>query len=101
MVEATLITGTSQKELFWIYDHDDLYWAPGEFHSEKKSSVIVKCIKTGDGYEIDNKDRVVVHPSCLGKLQSYASVYLLVIRGPSRLAHVGRLQRRTAAPHSA
>jgi hypothetical protein len=66
MVEATLIS-TSKKELFWIYDHDELYWAPGEFHSEKKSSVVVKCLKTGEGYEIENRDKVVVHPSCLGK----------------------------------
>jgi hypothetical protein len=66
MVESTNLNSV-KKELFWIYDHDDLYWAPGELYSEKKSSVIVKCTKTGDGYEIENKDKLLVHPSCLGK----------------------------------
>lgn len=67
MVEATVQISSAQKELFWIYGHDELYWAPGEFHSEKKSSVIVKCLATGDGYEIENRDKILVHPSCLGK----------------------------------
>ena len=67
MVEATSIGANNVKELFWIYDHYELFWAPGEFFMEKKNSVVVKCAKTGEGYEIENRDKVIVHPSCLGK----------------------------------
>ena len=69
MVEATLIS-TNKNELFWIYDHKQLYWAPGEFHSENESSVVVKCLKTGEVYDIKDETKVVVHPTCLGKFLS-------------------------------
>ena len=70
MVETlnTQSAAGSSKEMYWIYDDEDLCWSPGEVVQMKGREIVVKCIISGNAYEIEKDDALVVHPSCLRKL---------------------------------
>ena len=53
--------------MYWIYDDEDLCWSPGEVVQMKGKEIVVKCIISGNAYEIEKDDALVVHPSCLSK----------------------------------
>ena len=55
------------KEMYWIVDCEDLCWSPGVEVANREKCYVVKCILTGDHYEIEKKEAINIHPSCLGK----------------------------------
>ena len=69
MVEAVVNGGDGTGEMYWIQDdeEDGLCWSPGTVVDVRDNSVVLECIVSGDHFEIEKQDRVVVHPSCLGK----------------------------------
>ena len=56
---------SGEKELFWIIEHDELCWAPGEKKEENKNEIIVQCIEDGEYYSVDKPSAIQVHASCL------------------------------------
>ena len=56
------------KEMYWIHPSEELYWAPGIFWKGSKDKIVVKCLITGEKYEVMHSEAQNVHPSCLGKL---------------------------------
>jgi myosin heavy subunit len=58
-------TNKKDKELFWIIEHDELCWAPGEKKEETKQGLIVQCLTDGEFYQVDKPTAITVHPSCL------------------------------------
>ena len=53
------------KELFWIVEHEELCWAPGEKVEENHKGFIVQCLKDGEHYLVDKPSAISVHQSCL------------------------------------
>ena len=69
MVEPILHGHDASNDMYWIQDdeEDGLCWSPGKVIVIRASSFILECIVSGDHFEIEKDDGVVVHPSCLGK----------------------------------
>ena len=68
MVE--LLPGNNKSdEMFWIQDDEEggLFWSPGRVVDVRSDCYVVECIISGEHYEIEKDDPLVVHPSCLGK----------------------------------
>ena len=68
MVEQ-IIAVDNPDEMYWIQDDDDggLCWSPGRVVEVRPKSYVLECIVSGDHFEIDKDDPLVVHPTCLGK----------------------------------
>lgn len=77
MVE-TLNNAGGNKEMYWIYDDEDLCWSPGEVVEMRGKEIVVKCTISGNAYEIEKDDAIVVHPSCLSKSVFLSSSFLVL-----------------------
>jgi hypothetical protein len=58
-------TSSKLKELYWIVEHEELCWAPGEIYSKTPQQIICKCTEDNEYYELDTVTATAVHPSCL------------------------------------
>ena len=76
-IQSSSATGGGSKEMYWIYDDEDLCWSPGEVVQMKGKEIVVKCIISGNAYEIEKDDALVVHPSCLSKFSSFWNIWIL------------------------
>ena len=85
------------KEMFWIEDCDDLCWSPGVVVQDRGNTFAVRCILTGDHYEIKKSDAINIHPSCLGKYS--LQLLTLNLRWGQRPFNFGRIQRGSPAAH--
>lgn len=50
--------------MFWIIDHDELFWAPGKLIQDIGEEIHVQCTVDDEYFSID-KPALEVHPSCL------------------------------------
>jgi hypothetical protein len=68
--------GDGSDEMFWIQDdeEDGLCWSPGRVVETRDKTLVLECIVSGDHFEIEKGEQVVVHPSCLGKCTGFLCV---------------------------
>ena len=60
-----MVQNKADRQLYWIIEHDELCWAPGEKKEETKQDYIVQCLVDDEYYQVDKPTAMAVHESCL------------------------------------